>query len=146
GNFIHIKTKPFAIRNILLIKENTPLDTFLLNETERLIRSQSFIRRVQITANPANTSKDSVDLQIEVLDSWSMIPSASISSSKTKIKLRNRNFLGFGHEFNNDLIKSFENNRYGYDMNYSIPNIKNTFIETTIAYKHDLDGYYEKIL
>lgn len=146
GNFIHIKTKPFAIRNILLIKENTPLDTFLLNETERLIRSQSFIRRVQITANPANTSKDSVDVHIEVLDSWSMIPNASLSSSKTKIKLRNRNFLGFGHEFNNDLIKSLENNRYGYEMNYSIPNIKNTFIETTMAYKHDLDGYYEKVL
>lgn len=146
GNFVHIKTKDFAIRNILLIKENTPLDTFLLHETERLIRSQSFIRRVQIKANPVKTSHDSIDLQIEVLDSWSIIPSGSISSSKTKLKIRNRNFLGFGHEFNNDLIKSLESNTYGYDMDYRIPNIKNTFIETAIAYKHDLDGYYQKIL
>ena len=146
GNFIHIKSKQFAIKNILLIKENTPLDTFLLNETERLIRSQNFIRRVQITAKEANSSKDSVDLHIEVLDTWSLIPNATVSTSKTKLKLKNRNFLGFGHEFNNRVINSLEDGNYGYDMNYKIPNIKNTFIETSIAYKHDLDGYYSKVL
>ena len=146
GNFIHIKTKNFAIKNILLIKENTPLDTFLLNETERLIRAQNFIRRVQITAKDANSSKDSVDLHIEVLDTWSLIPSGSISTSKTKLTVKNRNFFGFGHEFNNSVIKSLEDGNYGYDMNYSVPNIKQTFIKTTIAYKKDLDGYYSKIL
>ena len=148
GNFIHIKTKKFAIKNILLIKENTPLDTFLLNETERLIRSQNFIRRVQVTAKDADTSKDSVDLHIEVLDTWSLIPSGSISTSKTKLTLKNRNFLGFGHDFNNSVIKSLEdkNYDYGYDMNYTIRNFKNTFIETTVAYKNDLDGYYSKVL
>lgn len=146
GNFIHIKTKYFAIKNILLIKENTPLDTFLLNETERLIRSQNFIRRVQITAKDANIAKDSVDLHIAVLDAWSFIPNGSISTSKTKLTLKNRNFLGFGHEFNNSVIKSLDDGNYGYDMNYRVPNIKNTFIATTIAYKNDLDGYYSKVL
>jgi hypothetical protein len=146
GNFIHIKTKPFAIKNTLLIKENTPLDTFLLQETERLIRSQNFIRRVQITAKKVETSKDSIDLHIGVLDSWSLIPTASASTSKTKLKLRNRNFFGFGHEVNNSVIKSLEEGNYGYDMNYMVPNFKNTFIKTTLAYKTDLDGYYSKIL
>lgn len=146
GNFIHIKTKDFAIRNILLIKENTPLDTLLLSETERLIRSQNFIRRVQITAKNTGNSKDSVDLHIEVLDSWSLIPSPSLSSSKTKLKLKNRNFLGFGHQFNSSYIKSLEDRNSGYDMEYRIPNFKNTFIETTITYYKDLNGYYSKIL
>lgn len=146
GNFIHIKTKAFAIRNTLLIKENTPLDTLLLNESERLIRSHNYIRRMAVTAKPAGISKDSVDLHIEVLDSWSLIPSATISTSKTKLKLNNRNFLGFGHEFNNSFTRSMDNDRYAYDMDYTVPNIKNTFIKTTLAYKLDLDGEYSKIL
>lgn len=146
GNFIHIKTKAFAIRNSLLIKENTPLDTFLLRETERLIRSQNFIRRVEITAKKVKTSKDSIDLRIEVLDSWSIIPSATASASKTKLKIKNRNSFGFGHEFNNSVIKSLEDGNYGYDMSYIVPNFKNTFIKTTLAYRTDLNGYYSKIL
>ncbi len=146
GNFIHIKTKEFALRNILLIKENTPLDTFLLGETERLIRSQNFIRRVQITAKHAGSTKDSVDLCIEVLDSWSLVPSASISTSKTKLRLKNKNFFGFGHQFNSSFLNSLEDGDSGYDMEYMIPNFKNTFIETTIAYKKDLDRNSRKIL
>ncbi len=146
GNFIHIKTKKFAIKNILLIKKNTPLDTFLLNETERLIRSQNFIRRVQITAKDANTSKDSVDLHIEVLDTWSLIPNASASTSKTKVKLKNRNFFGFGHQFKSSLINSLEDGDSGYDLEYIVPNFKNTFIETTIAFRQHLDGNSNKIL
>lgn len=146
GNFVHIKTKEFAIRNSLLIKEKTPLDTILLNESERLIRSHNYIRKIKITAEDAGTSKDSVDVKIEVLDSWSLIPTASISTSKTKIKLKNRNFFGLGHAFNNSVIKSLEDSHYGYDMSYTVPNFKNTFIETTLAYKYDLNGYYHKIL
>lgn len=146
GNFIHIKTKAFAIRNTLLVKENTALDTLLLNESERLIRAQNYIRRVEVTAKEVGVSKDSIDLHIEVLDSWSLIPSATISTSKTKLRLKNRNFLGFGHEFNNSVTKSLEDNNYGYEMNYTVPNIKNTFIETTLAYKIDLDGDYSKVL
>lgn len=146
GNFVHIKTKAFAIRNTLLIKKNTPLDTFLLRESERLIRQQNFIRRVQITATHAETSNDSIDVLIAVLDSWSWIPSVSASTSKTKLKVKNRNFLGFGHEFNNSVVKSLDEGNYGYDMSYTIPNLKNTFIETTLAYKADLNGYYSKIL
>lgn len=146
GNFIHIKTKDFAIRNTLLIKENTPLDTLLLNESERMIRSQNFIRRVEITAKNAGSSNDSIDLHIEVLDSWSLIPSASISTSKTRVRLKNRNFLGFGHEFNNSVTKSLEDSHYGYEMNYTVPNINNTFIETNLVYRIDLDGNYSKIL
>lgn len=146
GNFIHIKTKAFAVKNILLIKENQRLDTLLLSETERLIRSQNFIRRVEITVKNAGNSKDSIDLNIAVLDSWSIIPTFTASSSKTKLKLKNRNFLGFGHEFNNSILKSLEDGNYGYDMNYTVPNIQNTFIKSTVGYKINLSGYYSKLL
>ena len=51
GNSLHIKTKKFAIKNLLLIKENQPLDSLLVKESERLIRSQSFVSELFLKAN-----------------------------------------------------------------------------------------------
>ena len=146
GNKIHIKSKQFAIKNLLLFKEKTPLDTLLLNESERLIRSQSYIRSVKIEATKSNQYSDSIDVKIRVLDSWSFIVKGSISTSKTKIDLEERNFLGFGHEFNNSIEKRYDKNNTGYQFNYIVPNIKNSYIRTEIDYDIDLDGFYEKSL
>ncbi|WP_299776934.1 hypothetical protein [uncultured Formosa sp.] len=144
GNKIHIKSKNFAIKNLLLFKEHTPLDTLLLNESERLIRAQSFIRSVKIDVEKANQTSDSVDVKIRVLDSWSLIVKGSISTSKTDITLQERNFLGFGHEFNNSVKKRYDDKNTGYQFNYIIPNIKNTYIKTDINYNIDFEGFYEK--
>src|SRR5690606_1028538 len=60
GNNLHVKSKYFAIRNFLLIKKNEPLDSLLVRESERLIRSQRFVRSVKIT--PVMAGADSVDV------------------------------------------------------------------------------------
>ena len=44
GNFIHIKSKDFAIRNYLLVKRNEPLNILKMHESARLLRTQEFIR------------------------------------------------------------------------------------------------------
>ncbi|MFB9053308.1 hypothetical protein ACFFVB_09485 [Formosa undariae] len=146
GNKAHIKSKNFAIRNILLFKEKTDLDTLLLNESERLIRSQSFIRSVNIEATKANQTSDSVDVKIRVLDSWSFIVKGAISTSKTKVILNERNFLGFGHEFNNAIEKRYDNDNTGYRFNYVVPNINNSFVRSEIYYNIDVEGFYQKKL
>ncbi len=144
GNNIHIRTKNFTIRNFLLIKKNTPLDILLLLESERLVRSQNFIRSIEIKVKDAGMSKDSVDVFINVLDSWSLIPKIDISNSKNKFRLKDRNFLGFGHEFNNSITNRLDDGKNGYDLRYKIPNFKNTFINTSVGYNIDLNGYYSK--
>ena len=144
GNKIHLKTKRIAIMNLLLIKENKPFDSLLVRESERLIRSQRFIHRVDITPKLVNTSKDSVDISIRVLDSWSLIPKGSISSSSLNFKLNERNILGLGHQLENQFRNRFSDGKSGYDVAYTIPNIKNTFISTKVRYQIDLDNYYGK--
>ncbi|WP_235841621.1 hypothetical protein [Confluentibacter sediminis] len=146
GNAVHIKSKNFAIRNLLLFKQNTPLDTLLLYESQRLIRSQNFVRSVKIEAEKSNQTSDSVDIKVRVLDSWSIIPKASISTSKTNILLNERNFFGLGHEFKNGIEKSFNNKNTGYQLEYIIPTIKNSYIRTDIKYHIDLEGFYQKKL
>src|SRR5690606_29917614 len=73
GNFLHIKTKKFVIRNYLLLKEGDRLDSLEILESERLIRSQRFIRRVQIQTVPIGENSDSIDLLIRTLDSWTIV-------------------------------------------------------------------------
>lgn len=144
GNFIHIRTKPYTIRDFLLIKENSQLDALSLSESERLLRTQNFIRSVEITVKNAETSSDSVDVFVNVLDSWSLIPTVSASTSKYKIQVTERNVFGWGHQYRAKVTNQLDDGKFGYDLRYTIPNFKNTFINTTIGYAIDLNGYYVK--
>ncbi len=146
GNNIHIRTKKFTIRDFLLLKENLPLDILEVDESARLLRSQNFIRSVEITVKNVNSSKDSVDVNVNVLDSWSLIPKVDISTTQNTLKLRDRNFLGFGHQFEGGITNRLDDGRNGYNLRYYMPNFKNTFINTTIGYNYNLRGYYNKYL
>ena len=144
GNKIHIKTNPLTIRNLLLIKKNKPFNSLLVKESERLIRAQRFINRVDIVPKLITNSPDSVDIAIRVLDSWSLVPRGSLSSSRISFGLNDRNFLGLGHQFENKIRNRFSDGKSAYTVAYTIPNIKNTFINTKVTYQIDLDGYYGK--
>lgn len=144
GNSLHIRTKNIAIKNLLLIKKNKPLDSLLVRESERLIRSQRYIR--SITSHIKLVSQDSVDVYIRVLDSWSSVPDLNLSSSKSKFYLTEKNFLGIGHEFTNSYTNSLTSNKNGYSSNYFIPTILNTFITVRLNYTIDLDANYGKLI
>ena len=144
GNYVHSKSKKFAIQNFLLIQENEPLDILLLEESQRLLRSQNFIRSVNVEVNRLETSKDSVDVYIEVLDSWSLIPKVNLSTSKNSLKLKDRNFFGLGHQFESGITNRLDDGKNGYHLKYAIPNFQNTFISTSVGYDIDVNGNYLK--
>ena len=146
GNSIHAKTKKIAIQNVLLIKKNEPLDSLLVKESVRLIRAQSYISRVAITAQLTAKNGDSVDVSFRVLDTWSLLPRISVSDSKTNLQLNERNFFGSGHTLNSRYQKRYEDGKNAYKLEYIVPNIKNTFIQTKLNYFKDLDGNYGKTL
>src|SRR5690606_35799901 len=101
GNNLHVKSKEGTIRNFLLIEKDRPLDMLQLEESERLLRTQRYIRSVEVIVKPVPNTTDSVDVFVNVLDSWSLIPSVALSTNTNALRLRERNFLGLGHEFNN---------------------------------------------
>lgn len=144
GNVLHIKTQNIAIRNLLLIKKNQPLDTLLLRESERLVRSQRYIRRVIIEPRSIPNNPDSVDVYVTALDSWSLIPNGSASSNRTTIELTERNFLGTGHEWDNTFRQNLNDNKKAFSTRYTIPNIVNTYIRTSLNYQIDLDDNYTR--
>ncbi len=146
GNSIHAKTKKLAIQNILLIRGNRPLDSLLVKESIRLIRAQSYISRVAIKTQLTAKNGDSVDVSIRVLDTWSLLPRISVSDSKTNLQLNERNFFGSGHTLNTRYQKRYEDGKGAYKLEYIVPNIKNTFIQTKLNYFKDLDSNYGKTI
>lgn len=135
GNSIHLKTKEITIRNLLLFKKNEQLDSLIIEESERLIRRQRFVRRVIIVPVDIPNSPDSLDIQIRVLDAWSLAPSGSASSSRTSFELTERNFFGLGHEFRNEFEKKLNTGETSYLGRYTVPNIMNTYVQGQLNYE-----------
>ena len=142
GNNLHVKSKQFAIRNFLLIKKNRPLDTLLVAESERLIRAQRFVRSVRIT--PVKVGRDSVDVNIRVLDAWSLVPDATFSSGEGYLRVIERNFFGLGHQAENGYRRKFDTGEDAYMARYMVPNIMASYIRATLYYQYDINHDYEK--
>ncbi|MDR2224169.1 MAG: hypothetical protein LBE34_15750 [Flavobacteriaceae bacterium] len=144
GNRFHLKTKQFTIRNYLLFKEGQRFDSLKVKESERLIRTQRFVRRVSIYPIPLATSKDTIDVLIRELDSWSIYPTGSMSTSKARIKFVDRNFGGFGHDVTFEFSTNYIEKTQGYYFNYRINNIQRSFVRANLTYDIDLNGNYFK--
>jgi hypothetical protein len=134
GNKIHLKTRQSTIRNLLLIRRNQPFDSLLVKESERLVRSQSYIRDVSFYVRATARNSDSVDIYIRQLDIWSIIPDGDFSSTLIMLGFNDKNFIGSGHDFKNTYTWHHETGDFAFNFHYYIPNIRNTFINSTINY------------
>lgn len=144
GNSLHIKSKDYAVRNYLIFNEGDFLDSLRITESERLLRSTHFIREVKIDYKQLENSPDSVDLYVQSLDSWTLFPLFSYSKSRLGFGLRERNFLGFGHSFDNFYRQNFDTGKSQFQTRYTIPNIKKSFISFSIGYSENEKNEYVK--
>ncbi|HLW63134.1 MAG TPA: hypothetical protein VKY33_07000 [Flavobacterium sp.] len=144
GNKLHLKTKQFTVRSLLMFKKNQPMDSIKLQESERMLRSQRFIRRVSVKPVAISNTSDSVDVHIKVLDSWSWYPTGSLSTSSGRLSLTNRNFAGMGHYFSNQYRTRFKQGKHAYRGQYQINNIAQSYINAGMLYNIDLEENYVK--
>jgi hypothetical protein len=146
GNELHTKTSLLTIRNLLLIHPNQAFDSLLVKESERLVRNQAYVSDVSFFVKATAVKSDSVDIFIRELDNWSLTPEVQASTSSNTVTLTEKNFLGTGHEFENSFTRDFTDGVNAYSTNYSVPNIRNTYISTTLHYEVDGDHNYNKSL
>lgn len=144
GNFFHIKTQKFTIKKQLLFKEKQPMDSLTLKESERLLRSRRYIRRVLIQPTEIKSSTDSVDIQVTVLDGWSLTADGLVSETNGKIRIRERNFLGLGHQVSVSFQQKINNSDNGYAIEYLAENIRQTYINANILYSFNYLNTFEK--
>jgi len=134
GNGLHIKTLPITIRNLLLIRKNQVFDSLLVKESERLVRSKEYLLDVSFYVSSTSINADSVDIFIHAIDTWSLIPKGSASFSSFTAGLTDNNFLGLGHTFQGIYGKDYEKGTHSFSTDYTIPNIKNSYIGVKLHY------------
>jgi hypothetical protein len=97
-NWLHVRTRPEVIRRQLLFASGERLSVRLIDETERLLRSNVYLYDVRI--RPVDVHGGVVDIEVRTRDSWSLAPSASLSraggTNSGGIGLRDYNVLGSG--------------------------------------------------
>ena len=87
-----------------------------------------------------NNSQDSIDVTIRVLDSWTLIPTGSLSSNESSIKLTERNILGFGHLISGNIKNRFDTKETATYAQYSINNIKNSYLRLDLEYAKEFNN------
>lgn len=136
GNFVHIKSRVWVVRNKLLFKIGDLAEPYKIAESERLLRQSGYIydARIDVTEN---TTKDSVDLKIIVQDLFSLkvSVSGSLSGESVQLTVQDQNFIGLGQllYFRTKLNKDLPgySNKYA---NYYVNNISDTYISSNLYY------------
>jgi len=137
----HINTSDRVIHNNLLFSEGDTVNPAIIAENAKLLRELPYIQNATIQVY--NISKDSVDVLIVTKDvfDWVIIP-IIITAKKWRLKIRNVNVLGLGHEFSNTF--SFNANDHPQLVwsysSYTIHNISRSFISSMVSYDKTDEG------
>ena len=98
ANLLHIETRPETIRRSLLFRSGERLSTRRIEETERLLRSHSYLYDVEI--RPLDYADGVVDIEVITRDTWSLKPDISIGReggvTSGNFGLEESNLLGTG--------------------------------------------------
>ncbi|CAI8816379.1 hypothetical protein [Chryseobacterium sp. IT-36CA2] len=137
ADHLHANTRNSTVDNYLLFKEGEEYNAQKLYESERLLRTMPFVNRVNISVSDSTSSKDSIDVVVKVLDSWSLKPRISYSGSKIGLGVTEENVLGLGHTFD-FLYRNDSKEHQNYLMgSYTSYNLFGTYISAQLLGERD---------
>jgi outer membrane protein assembly factor BamA len=100
ANRLHIVTKQPVVEKQLLFKSGEPYSKRLADETERILRDNTYFYDVSIT--PVNRQDGTVDMLVNTRDVWTLKPGFSFSRSggenKKSVNLEELNLFGRGQQ------------------------------------------------
>jgi outer membrane protein assembly factor BamA len=100
ANRLHIITRDSVIEKQLLFKPGDIYSKRLMEESERILRRNTYFYDVTITPN--NLKQGTVDVHVSTRDVWTLRPGFSVSRSggenNTSFKIEELNLFGFGQQ------------------------------------------------
>jgi hypothetical protein len=136
-NHLHSNTRNSTVNNYLLFQKGEEYNAQKMYESERLLRTMPFINRVNISISDSTSTKDSIDVVVKVLDSWSLKPRLSYSGSKIGLGVTEENVLGLGHELN-FLYRNDSKEKQDYLLgSYTAYNLFGSYINAQILGERD---------
>lgn len=140
-NRLHINTKKSVILDELTFKEGEPLDSQLLDESERRLRSRRYFAAARVSevdsANPDSSKK----VRVDVREVWTLVPKVTYSSAGGSTHygygLYDSNFLGLGKTVKIERSSTVE--RTSDTFVYKDPDFANQK-QLSLAYSDNSDG------
>lgn len=144
-NWIHIETREHTVRKLLLFDEGDSVNLDYLLESERFLRSQSFLSDANISISQENGKNIA---NVHTSDNWTLtIPIGAGFSGKEwtydnlnySIGLQESNFLGFGQL----LGFYYGHNEYRdmWQVEYGDPHFLIRYNQLNFLYSRNTDGY-----
>ena len=134
ANAIHIRTQDWVIRRQLLFKPGERVSVRLIEETERLMRSNRIFYDVSIA--PVGYRDGVVDIEVRTRDTWTLEPGVSASRAggvnRTGSAIQDTNALGTGVLIGASRFSDAD--RSGSQYHVSLPHLFDGW--TAIDYSH----------
>jgi len=136
GNKTHVNTRKFIIRNNLMFSPGDTIDPLLLVDNERLLRELNYIKDASIQIAEIPGSPNYVDILVVTKDVYSAGFYIDLLNTETGvIEVYENNLAGIGHKLQAGLhLSTSENPPTGYEFNYNVNNISNSFITSRFQY------------
>lgn len=100
ANDLHYQTRRDTVYRQLLFREGDVFSTRVLEESERLLRGQSYLSNADVRV--LQVCDDKIWIRVETVDTWSTVPEISFSrvagENQRKISLEENNLFGRGQE------------------------------------------------
>jgi len=140
ANKLHINTRPEVIRNTLLFKTGDRVSVQLIEETERLLRSNDYLYDVRI--RPIAYRDGVADIEVVTRDTWSLdlgVGASRAGGHNTgHLSLKEENFLGTGIKLGVGYTSDVD--RSGTTFEFGDNNILGSRAAASYSYSKNNDG------
>jgi len=135
-NRLHIDTREGVLRRFVLFDSGEALDADLLADTERLLRSLSYIEDVRLYVRPVAGLPGEVDVVIVTKDRFSIgIDGSASGFHRFRLGIYDNNFLGRGVEMGHRLLyDSRYEAPFGYRGHVHLDNLGDNLLTTDLEY------------
>ena len=140
ANRLHIRTRPHVISHQLLFRTGDRYDRRLLDESERILRSNRYLYDAWI--RPVAFRDGCVDIEVRTRDVWTLRPGISFErkggKNTSSIDLQETNLLGLGSELS--IARTFTAERTADSLEFSDAHLFGTWLSTGILLANTSDG------
>jgi outer membrane protein assembly factor BamA len=141
ANGLHIGTRRPTITQQLLFRTGEPYRRSTLDETERMLRAQRYLR--EATIEPIRYNEDgTVDLRVRVHDVWTLSPGFSFGrkggENSTRFEFEDTNLLGFGKQIT--VSRTSDVDRSAWRLAYTDPHVLGSWWRLSGAHGSLSDG------
>jgi hypothetical protein len=137
GNKLRFETASGVILNTITFRKGEDLSVTDVTDSERLLRSFSFINDVRIVAWPHPDIPEAINISIYVQDRYPHAVSLGLTDQNPSFTLVNKNLFGRGFSLSHTLVTpTFDLSTWGFRETFGAENILGEYLNFEIDYSH----------